>query len=122
MRKFEYKEPRVHAGELRTPITFYKYIPKTGPEPGEEEKEILLNSWAKIDEVWMKDIELAKQNDTASDLTLTIRDPFPNYHPRNEDYISINHPLYADDRYNIKHVQVDFNSAKFIKVIAGLVK
>lgn len=122
MQPFKYKPPRVNTGDLRTPVTFYEYAPNNGPEPGEEEKKTLFNAWAKIDEVWTKDIEQAKQNDTVSDLTITIRDPFPDYNPNNKHYISIDHPLYRNDRYNIKYVQADFRSKHFIKIIARLVK
>ncbi|WP_217588742.1 head-tail adaptor protein [Lentibacillus saliphilus] len=121
MRQFEYKPPRVHSGELRTPINFYQYAPNEGPLPGEGEQKILFNAWAKVDEVWMKDLELAKQNGTASDLTITIRDPQPDYRPTNKHYISIDDPYYRDNRYNVKHVQPDMQNKDFIKVVAGLV-
>lgn len=122
MQPFKYKPPRVNTGDLKTPVTFYEYAPNDGPEPGESEKSVLFFAWAKIDEVWTKDIEQAKQNQTVSDLTITIRDPYPDYVPLNEHYISIDHPLYINDRYNIKHVQADFQSKHFIKIIARLVK
>ncbi|WP_245902297.1 phage head completion protein [Gracilibacillus dipsosauri] len=121
MRPFKYKPPRVHSGELRTPISFYKYVPKKGPEPGEVEEKILYNAWAKIDEVWMKDLELAKSNGTLSDITITIRDPLQEYIPTDKHYISIDHPQYKGNRYNVKHVQPDPQNNRFINVIARLV-
>lgn len=120
MRKFEYKPPRVHSGELRTPVKFYKYVPKDGPLPGEEKEQTLFKSWAKVDEVWLKDLELAKQNGTESDLTITMRDPQSDYRPNNKHYISIDDPYYRDNHYNVKHVQPDMQNKDFIKVIAGL--
>lgn len=121
MRKFEYKPPRLHSGELRTPVTFYKYAPKKGPEPGEQEEETLYKSMAKIDEVWLKDVELAKSNGTLSDITITIRDPIEDYIPKNKHYISIDHPQYKDNHYNVKHVQPDPQNNRFINIIGELV-
>lgn len=121
MREFKYKPPRLHSGELRTPVTFYKYVPKQGPEPGEEEEKPLHECMGKIDEVWLKDVELAKSNGTLSDITITIRDPLQDYIPKNKHYISIDHPQYKDNRYNVKHVQPDPQNNRFINIIGELV-
>ena len=120
MRKFEYKEPRVHTGELRTPVIFYEYAPNSGPEPGESYKRTLYNTWAKIDEVWLKDLELAKSNGTLTDVTITIRDPHADYIPNNRHYVEIDAPEYQGKRYNIKHVQPDLQNRKFITIVAEL--
>ncbi|MGM8215173.1 phage head-tail adapter protein [Bacillaceae bacterium W0354] len=120
MRDFKYRPPRLHSGELRTPITFYEFAPIEGPEPGEQEKRILYECMAKIDEVWLKDLELAKSNGTLSDVTITIRDPMIDYIPSNKHYISINTPEYQNKRYNIKHVQPDLQNKKFINIIGRL--
>lgn len=120
MRKFEYKQPRLHSGELRTPVIFYEFVPKKGPEPGEDEKRVLFNSWAKVDEVWLKDLETAKSNGTLSDVTVTIRDPQTDYIPSNKHYLSIDAIQYKNKRYNIKHVQPDLQNHRFITIIAGL--
>lgn len=121
MRKFDYKSPRVHAGELRTPVIFYEYQENDGPEPGEKEKEILFECFAKVDEMWLKDLEIAKQNGTTSDVTIIIRDPMRDYIPTNKHYLSIDDPIYEDNRYNIKHVQPDVQDRNFINVVAELV-
>ncbi|WP_112181382.1 head-tail adaptor protein [Paraliobacillus zengyii] len=122
MREFKYKPPRVHSGELRTPITFFEYTPNPGPEPGEKEETTLYECMAKIDEVWMKDVELAKSNGTLSDITIVIRDPLQDYIPTDKHYILIDHPQYKDNRYNVKQVQPDPQNNRFINVIARLVK
>lgn len=118
MRKNNYKPPRIHSGELRTPVTFYEYKPKPGPYPGEEEKQVLFTCWAKIDEMWLKDQELAKSNGTMSDVTIIIRDPLGDYVPSNKDYLSIDDRLYKNVRYSIKHVQPDVQDRNFINVVA----
>ncbi|WP_350300600.1 phage head completion protein [Peribacillus frigoritolerans] len=120
MQPFKYKPPRVNTGDLRTPIYFYKYVANEGPEPGESEKEILYQAWAKIDNVWMKDLEIAKANGTLSDITITIRDPQADYIPNNKHYLSIDALEYRDKRYNVKHVQPDLQNKGFITIVAGI--
>lgn len=120
IRKFEYKEPRVHSGDLRTPVTFYEYTDNDGFEPGEKEKKVLYESWAEIDEMWLKDMELAKQQGTESDVTIIIRDPMEDYIPTNKHYVSIDDRIYKDIRYNIKHVQPDVKDRNFINIVAGV--
>lgn len=120
MRKFEYKSPRVHSGELRTPVIFYEYGPSPGPYPEEEEKQVLYRSWAKIDEVFLRDQELAKSNGTLSDVTITIRDPQAEYIPTNKHYVEIDAPEYKNKHYNIAQAQPDLQNRQFINVIAEL--
>ncbi|MFH0070536.1 phage head-tail adapter protein [Peribacillus sp. NPDC056705] len=122
MQPFKYKPPRVNTGDLRTPITFYEYAPNKGPEPGESEKEILHQAMAKVDHVWLKDMEMAKSNGTLSDITITIRDPQADYIPTNKHVLSIDDARYRDKRYNIKHVQPDLKKKDFIKIVAGLIE
>ena len=120
MQPFKYKIPRVNTGDLRTPITFYQYGGSDGPEPGESEKNILYKAWAKVDNVWLRDLETAKSNGTLSDITITIRDPLTDYIPTNKDYLSIDSMEYQDKRYNIKHYQPDLQNKEFITIVAGL--
>ncbi|WP_152534784.1 phage head completion protein [Bacillus cihuensis] len=107
---------------MKTRITFYEYTPSSGPEPGEVERNILYECWAKIDNVWLKDLELAKSTGTLSDLTITIRDPRSTFIPTNKHYVSINAPNHQDERYNVKHVQPDLQNKQFITIVAGLVE
>lgn len=115
-----YKRPKTDTGDLRTPVTFYEFAPNDGPEPGETEKAILYKAWAKIDEVWLKDIEMAKSTGTLSDITITIRDTQGEFIPTNKHYVSIDAPEYRDVRYNIKHSQPDLQNKKWLRVVAGV--
>lgn len=115
-----YKRPKTDSGDLRTPIIFYGYQPNDGPEPGEAEKDILYRAWAKVEGVWMKDFELSKSTGTLSDITITIRDTQGGYIPRNEHYLSIDAPEYAETRYNIKHVEPDLQNKAFTRIVAGV--
>ncbi|GGP17243.1 phage head completion protein [Oceanobacillus neutriphilus] len=112
---------RIRISDLKTRVSFYKYIPKKGPEPGEDEKERLYDCWAKIDSVWLKDIELAKTNGTLEDLTIVMRDPRITYTPSNKHYIEIKDNAFKGKRYNVKSVQPDMQDKQFITVIAELV-
>lgn len=120
MRPFEYKPPRVHSGELRTPITFYKYEPIPGPEPGEQKENILFKCMGKVDEVWMKDLEQAKTNRTVEDITITIRDPLDDYLPTNKHYINVDARGYKEKVFNVKHSFPDPQNNAFIKVVGGI--
>lgn len=120
MQPFKYKPPRVNTGDLRTLITFYEYRPADGPEPGEEEKQVLYKAWAKVDNVWMKDLEIAKSNGTLSDLTITIRNPHSDYIPNNKHYMAIDSVEYRDKRYNIKQVQPDLQNTGFLTIVGEL--
>lgn len=117
MIKFEYKKPRVNTGELRTPVTFYEFAENEGPEPGESEKRILYSTWAKVDEVWQRDLEQAKANGTIDDVTITIRDPLADYIPNNHHYFSVDALEFQGKRYNITKVLSDMQDRRFIKVI-----
>lgn len=120
MRRQPYKRQKTNTGDLRTPITFYEYAPNDGPEPGEVEKVMLFTAWAKVDGVWLKDVELAKSTGTLSDIIVTIRDPQGSYFPTNKHYLSIDAPEYRNFRYNIKHVDHDLQNKQFIRIVAGV--
>src|SRR4051812_1387383 len=120
MQPFKYKAPRVNTGELRTRVTFYEYAPNEGPIPGESVKSVLYETWAKVDEVWSKDLEIAKSNGTLSDLTITIRDPHGDFFPTNNHYVQVHVPEYENLRYNVKQAQPDLQNRDFIKVISGV--
>lgn len=120
MQPFKYKPPRVKTGDLRTPVVFFEYAPNEGPEPGEEEKMVLYESWAKVDSVWLKDMETAKANGTLSDITITIRDPQGDFIPTAKHYLSVDAHEYKDKRYNVNHVQPDLQNKDFITIVARL--
>ncbi|MDM8098663.1 MULTISPECIES: phage head completion protein [Oceanobacillus] len=122
MRDFKYKPPRVHSGQLRTPITFYEYAPNDGPEPGESQKSVLYECMCKVDRVWLKDLELAKSNGTLSDITITIRDPQGDYRPNNTHYLEIDDVDYKDLPYNIVTAQPNLQDRRFIDIVAKVAK
>lgn len=121
MWKNEYKPPRVRSGELKTPITFYEYGPdKDSPFPDEKKQTKVYECWGKVDRVWMRDLEQAKQNNTTSDVTLTIRDPLQDFVPNNKHFVKINTYDYENLVYNITTSQPDLQSRGFITIVASL--
>lgn len=119
MWKSEYKPPRYRSGDFRTPVTFYEYEPVKGPMPSERPKKVLFECLAKIDGVWLKDMEQAKANNTLSEVTIIIRDPIGSYTPSNKHYVEIKDDLYPKP-YNVKHVQPDVQNRSFINIIGKL--
>ena len=113
-----YAPPRISSGDFRTKVEFYEYEPVEGPEVGEEVKKTLFVAFAKIDEVWMRDLELAKYNGTVSDLTISIRDPFKVYVPTNKHLLKIYAAGYETTVYKIKEVQPALQSRDIVKIIA----
>jgi hypothetical protein len=120
MKPFKYSPPRASAGDLRTIVTFYKSEPDSGPEPGETQDSVLYESWAKVDHVWMKDLEQAKANKTLSDVTIVIRNPREDFFPTNKNYFTIQAPGYEKKKYNIEHVQTDFPDSHFLTIVGRL--
>lgn len=99
-------------------VTFYEYAANDGPDPGEKVKTILYESWGYIEEVWAKDLELAKATGTLNDLTIKIRDPRGAYIPTNKHYVSINAPIYKNTHFNIKNVAPDLRNRREIRIVA----
>ena len=119
MWKNEYKAPRLRSGDLRIPVIFYEYEEKQGPIPGQQEKKVLFKCLSKVDGIWLKDMERAKQNGTLSEVTIIIRDPIGSYVPTNKHFVEIDDPLYPEP-YNINHAQPDVQDRSFINIVGRL--
>lgn len=105
-------------GELNTRVNVFEFAPSDGPEQGEEEKRVLFSCWAKVERVRMSDREVAKANGSLEDITVIIRDPFPDFFPDSKQFISVEARGYQDKRYNIKSVQPDMRDKRFVVIIA----
>ncbi|MFC0232749.1 phage head-tail adapter protein [Vagococcus entomophilus] len=118
---FEYKPPKVQTGSLRTPVSFYRYKPHSGPEPGEEEKEILHICYAEIYNPSMKDREILNSIETTNAVTINIRDTKGEYSPTNKHYVEIDDYRYKNVRWDVLDVRNDFENNAFITVLLGVV-
>lgn len=119
MIEFEHRKYRVNNGDLRTYVEFYEYRPVSGPMPEQYKYKKLYSCWAKVDRVWLKDLEQAKANGTMSDVTLTIRDPLL-YYPTDKHFLKIHTREYQDYVYNVTSSQPDLQHRDFYTVVAKL--
>jgi len=112
---------RIRLSDLNTRVIFYEYRPKKdSPLPDEMEYAVLYQCWAKVDRVWLRDLETAKQNNTISDVTLTIRDPLQEFMPTNKHFIKIESFDYEHLVYNVTSSQPDLQHRDFITIVASL--
>ncbi len=112
---------RMRVSDLNTRIIFYEYRPKKdSPYPDEFDYAVLYQCWAKVDRVWLRDLETAKQNNTISDVTLTIRDPLQEFMPTNKHFIKIEIFDYEHLVYNVTSSQPDLQHRDFITIVASL--
>ena len=116
--KLPYKRPRVTSGDLRTLVRFYEFKENEGPEPGEVYERELYKAYAKIEEVYSRDVELAKRNGTLSDLTITIWDPKGEYIPLTSHRLEVDIPEYSGRIYKIREAQPGPQKRDFLKIIA----
>lgn len=109
--------------DLNLRVSFYQMRPEEGPYPSEElvPGPTLYECWASVENVWMRDLELAKANGTLEDITVTIRDPRSEFIPKNIHHLSINEGVYFGKKFSIKGVRPDPKNKQFVTVIAGLV-
>ena len=112
---------RVKVSDLNTRVTFYEYRPKKDSiYPDEYEHKKLYSCWAKVDTVWLKDLETAKANNTVSDVTLTIREPRSDYIPTNKHFLKVHAIEYENLVYNVTTSQPDLQRRDFITIVASL--
>ena len=87
--------------KLNNRVTFYKKS-DGGYMPGEAEFTEYYSCYAHIDNVWLKDLEIAKTNETLNDVTVTIRDTLGEYDIDNTMYFKIDGNKHKDKQFNIK--------------------
>lgn len=119
--EFKYKPKQTSSGDLRTPVTFFDYKPKDGPDPEETEKSTLHKCHAEIYSPSMKDLEKLKSSETKQALTIKIRDSKGEYVPSNKHFVEINDYRYRGITWNIIDVVFDMTDNSFIKLILGVI-
>lgn len=116
---FEFKKKTTTNGKLRTPVVFFEYKPNDGPDPGEEEKDVLHGTFAEAYSPSMKDLEILSSTNTKEGLTIKIRDPKTSYLPSNKHKVEIEDYRYANKLWEIKEVRHDFTDNEFITILLG---
>lgn len=119
--EFNYKPKKISTGDLRTPVLFFEYKPKDGPDPGEVEKALLHECHAEIYSPSMKDLEILKSKETKQALTINIRDSKGQYVPTNKHFVEINDYRYKGIVWNVVDVVYDMQDNSFIKLILGAI-
>ncbi|WP_348922073.1 phage head-tail adapter protein [Enterococcus rotai] len=116
----KYKNSKIVAGDLNTPVTFFEFKPTKGPEPGEEEKEILFRCTALVYNPSMKDRDILNVSGTKEAVTIKIRDPFTDYLPNNKHKVELEDYRYASKVWEIVDVAPDVENNDFVKIILGI--
>lgn len=115
-----YKPPKTGAGELKTPVSFYKYK-SSGPEPnGPNLSELLYDCTAEVYNPSMKDLEVLKVNGVKHGMTIKIRDPLQSFIPKTNHVVKINDFRYDDTIWNIVEVRPDIQDGRFITILLGV--
>lgn len=115
-----YKKPKIVAGELNTPVSFFEFVPSAGPEPGNEEKKVLYQCTAQLYKPSMKDRDILNGLGTREGVTLKIRDPYLDYLATNKHKATIDDYRYKNKVWEVKDVSYDFEDNNFDKVILGV--
>ena len=104
--------------KLKIRIGFINTLSRVGGKPGKEYSEdTLFNCWASIENVWLKDIQQAKANNTETDLTITIRDPLNTFEIKKTHAVKILNGRFKDKIYDISLIQNDFQDSRFVTLI-----
>lgn len=106
-------------GDLRTPITFFSYKPVSGPDPDEEQKEILHYCFCEIYTASQKDLEILSTTNCSESLAINIRDPFMDYIPETDHFAEIDHFRYADKTWNVIDIRPNAQADGFINILLG---
>lgn len=106
-------------GDLRTPITFFSFKPVSGPDPDEEQKEILHYCFCEIYTASQKDLEILSTTDYTESIALNIRDPLMDYIVENTHFAELDHFRYAGKVWNIVDVRPDAQANGFINILLG---
>lgn len=114
---FEHRKPDTSSGKLRTPITFYLYKPTSGPEPGEEIKNVLHECLCEIYNPSMKDLTIMETTGTKEAVTVRIRDTKGEYLPTNKHVAEINDYRYEGKVFKAIDVRPDLTDNRFITIL-----
>lgn len=130
IQKNKYVPKKTSSGNLRTPVSFYKYAPDNGPEPGESELIKTYECFAEVYAASSKDIEILSTGsekgqlkfiNTKNAITIRIRDSFGDFYPSTEDYAELTDYRFKDIRFNIIDVRPDMVEQDFITILLAVI-
>lgn len=117
--KASYQRPKIAAGDLRTPVTFFEYRPSSGPDPSEEEKNALYSCTCLAYNPSMKDREILDVTGTKEAITIKIRDPFTDFLANNKHKATLDDYRYKGKVWDVVDVAPDLENNEFVKIILG---
>lgn len=118
---FEHKKTDTSSGRLRTPVTFYRFEPDSGPEPGESEKETLHKCLCEAYNPSMKDLAVMDSTGTKEGLTVRIRDTGGEYIPSNQHFATLEDYRYNGKVFSVVDVRNDLTDNRFVVILLGVV-
>lgn len=84
-------------------VTFIEEL-QAGPEAGMTEQKEVFNSFAEIYEPSTKDIALGNLETSNTNITLIIRNPYPEFTPKVNNTFKVLSGIYGGQTFNIKSV------------------
>ena len=118
--KANYQRPKIVAGDLRTPVTFFEYQPTLGPDPSDEEKKELYKCTCLAYNPSMKDREILDGVGTKEAITIKIRDPYTDYLASNKHKAVLDDYRYKNKVWDVIDVVPDLENNDFVKIILGV--
>lgn len=104
----------MRVNSMKDHIVFYKET-QQGPYPGMGGSTEVFKSWAEIYEPSSKDIELSSLETSSVNVTLVVRNTFPEFVPNVKQTFVIQTGMYQDTEFNIKNVTPkDENTIKIV--------
>lgn len=104
----------MRSNSLKDYVTFYA-ITDNGPEPGMGTSKKVFESYAEVHEPSAKDVQLGNLELDKTNITINIRNSFPEYTPKVNQTFTVNTGMYQGLTFNIKHVSP--NEINFMKVV-----
>lgn len=130
IQKNKYVPKKTGSGDLRTPVSFYKYAPVDGPEPEENEMIKTYECFCEVYAASAKDIEILSTGsertqikivNTKNAVTIRIRDSFGEFYPSTEEYAELDDYRFKGIRFNVFDVRPDMVEQDFITVLLAVV-
>lgn len=115
------KRKKQSSQQLKVPVEFYQFIPKTGFEPGKKEEKILHSCLADIYSTTMKELEKIASlgKGEKRNVSLRIRDSLGEYDPKITHGVRIYDRRMVNTTWKIISVEPDLENNDFIKIIAS---
>jgi len=110
---------KVHNGNLRTPVKFYKADVDDSLHGREKPAKLLFSSLGEVYNPSMKDLEIMRSHGIKQGLTIRIRDPFESYQPDNKHFLKVDDERFKDVTWNIKDIRPDFYNRDFIIILVS---